>query len=32
MVSNKFYNFSTEWSNAEKDMTEFLAQEEHAVE
>jgi hypothetical protein len=31
-VSNKFYNFSMEWSNMEKDMTEFLAQEEHTVE
>jgi hypothetical protein len=27
-VSNKFYTFSTQWGDVEKDMTEFLAREE----
>ena len=31
-ASNKFYNYSMEWSNAEKDITEFLAQEENLTE
>jgi hypothetical protein len=31
-ISNRFYNHSMEWSNAEKDMTQFLALEERALE
>jgi hypothetical protein len=31
-VSNKFYEWAKEWSNTEKDMTEFVSAEEHKFE
>jgi ABC-type nickel/cobalt efflux system permease component RcnA len=31
-ISNKFYEWAKEWSNAEKDMTEFVGAEEHKFE
>jgi hypothetical protein len=31
-ISNKFYEWAKEWSNTEKDMTEFVNAEEHKFE